>query len=452
LNLPGRVPSDEPDDASAVTSSEGSRFSVSPARSPFYYGWVILAVAAIANFISAPGQTYTFAVFLDHFRDDLGLSSTLISTLYLIGSLTAAVMIVGIGRALDVLGARVMLVLAGTLIGLGAMWMSQVSNAFELLIGFAILRTLGQGSLSLIPTTLVSIWFARKRARALALMALGGALASGVFPIMSNGLISAFDWRGAWVGIAIISWGFLVLPAAIFVRRSPESVGLLPDGEKPLSIPNSTGVRIADEFAFTVKKAVRTRALWLLMFAASAQSMVGTGLMFHQISLFNERGLSSATAAAVFGVIAPALIVGQFISGFLADRVPIRYLIAAAQLSITALVLSVFLLSQPWHAYLYGALFGLTMGFLMNSTTSIWPDYFGRKHLGSIRGVTQFSTMAAAAAGPLPLAIAFDVTDSYENGLIIFAIIPLLCAVAALFAIKPTVPDRTTRAASAAAP
>jgi MFS family permease len=404
---------------------------------------VILTVAAIANFISAPGQTYTFAVFLDHFRDDLGLSSTLISTLYLVGSLTAAVMVVGIGRALDVLGGRVMLVLSGTLIGFGAIWMSQVSNAIELLIGFAILRTLGQGSLSLIPTTLVSIWFTRKRAKALAIMALGGALASGVFPIMSNGLISAFDWRGAWIGIALISWGLLVLPAAIFARRSPESIGQLPDGEKPLPTRASAGIRVAEELAFTVKQAVSTRALWLLMFAASAQSMVGTGLMFHQISIFGERGLSSATAAAVFGAIAPALIVGMFISGFLADRLPIRYLIAAAQLSITALVLSVFLLSQPWHAYLYGVLFGLTMGFLMNSTTSIWPNYFGRKHLGSIRGVTQFSNMAAAAAGPLPLAIAFDATDSYATGLIIFAIIPLICAVAALFATKPTTPRRT---------
>ena len=75
-----------------------------------YYGWVILAVAAVASFASAPGQTYTFSVFLEHFRDDLGLSSTLISTLYLIGTVIASVMIVGIGRALDVLGGRVMLV------------------------------------------------------------------------------------------------------------------------------------------------------------------------------------------------------------------------------------------------------------------------------------------------------------------------------------------------------
>ncbi|HAL47795.1 MAG: MFS transporter [SAR202 cluster bacterium] len=419
------------------------RLPLAPGRTPFYYGWVILAVATVANFASAPGQTYTFSVFLEHFRDDLGLPSTLISTLYLIGTVTASVMIVGIGRILDLLGGRVMLVLSGVLIGVGALWMSQVSGAVELLIGFAMMRTLGQGSLSLIPTTLVSIWFVRNRARALAIVGLGGAVAGGAFPIMSSWLITVFDWRGAWVAIAIIVWGVLLLPAGFLVRRSPESVGLTPDGADSRAQRASDGRSPTEEFAFTVREAVRTRSLWLLMFAATAQSMVATGLMFHQISLFGARGLSSATAAGVFGVIAPAMIAGQFLSGFLAERYPLRYMVAAAQLFLTATVLFIFLVSDPWHVFLYGAILGVTTGFLMNSLMAIWPQYYGREHLGSIRGVTQFASMAASAAGPLPLAVAFDVTDSYTSGLVVFAVIPLVCGVAALLAVRPTAPVRS---------
>ncbi len=437
-----RVSSDSDIEASDAIASRGFRLPLAPGRTPFYYGWVILAVATVANFASSPGQTYTFSVFLEHFRSDLGLPSTLISTLYLIGTVTASVMIVGIGRVLDLLGGRVMLVVSGLLIGFGALWMSQVSGAVELLIGFAMMRTLGQGSLSLIPTTLVSIWFVRNRARALAIVGLGGAVAGGVFPIMSSWLISVFDWRGAWVAIAIIVWSILLLPAAVLVRRSPESVGLTPDGEKPQATRASGGQSTVEEFAFTVREAVRTRSLWLLMFAATAQSMVATGLMFHQISLFGARGLSSSTAAGVFGVIAPAMIAGQFFSGFLAERYPLRYMVAAAQLFLTATVLFTFLVSAPWHVFLYGAILGLTTGFLMNSMMAIWPQYYGREHLGSIRGVTQFASMAASAAGPLPLAVAFDVTDSYTAGLVVFAIVPLVCGVAALLAVRPTLPVR----------
>ena len=185
---------------------------------------------------------------------------------------------------------------------------------------------------------------------------------------------------------------------------------------------------------------MRTRALWMLMIAGSAQSMVGTGLMFHQVSLFSQRGLSASTAAAVFGVVAPTMIAGQFVSGFLVDRYQPRYLIAAAQPFIMLTVLLAVVLSEPWHAYVYGAVLGTTIGFLMNSLTCIWPDYYGRRHLGTIRGVTQTAMMASAAGGALPLAAAFDATGSYTVGLIAFAAIPVVSGVAALLAIRPARP------------
>ena len=411
-------------------------------RTPFFYGWIVLAIAGVANFASAPGQTYSFSVFLEYFRDDLELSSTLISTLYLAGTITASLLIIPIGKALDIFGGRVMLVVVGIAIGAASLWMSQVSGAIGLLIGFALLRTFGQGALSLIPTAVVSIWFVRKRAKALAIVGLGGAIAGGVFPILSNQLISIFDWRGAWIAIAFIVWGLVIIPAWIFVRRTPESVGLTPDGNKIVSTIDREANQSSGEFSFTTRQALRTRTMWLLMFAVSAQSMVATGLMFHQISLLGDKGLSSAVAAGVFGVTAPAMIIGQFASGFLASKFSLRYMITVGQLFITASVAVVFVISTSLHAFIYGAMLGFTIGFLMNSMLATWPYYYGRKSLGSIRGVAQFASMAASAAGPLPLAVFFDTTSSYTGGLVVFLIVPLVCAVAAFSATKPAVPAR----------
>ncbi len=419
------------------------------ARTPFYYGWIILAVAALANFTSAPGQTYTFSVFLDSFIEDLNISSTYVSTLYLFGSLSAAGMIIFIGRSLDRFGPRIMLVVVTVLMGVGALWLSRVETAWQLLIGFAVMRTMGQGALSLIPATMVSVWFVRKRAMALALMALGGAAASGAFPIYGATLIEAYGWRTAWIAIAITVWVLLIIPAFLFVRRSPESVGLLPDGVKPGAVQTSaskSSIAGVSDRSWTVNEAMRTKALWLLIFAGVSQSLIGTGVMFHQVEIMTDKGLSTSVAAGVFGVIAPTSIAGQFVAGYFAQRLPERYMIAIGQVILVLNMLLLLGVSSAWHAYMYGALLGLNMGFLMNSIQSVWPAYFGRQHLGSIRGITNFGTMAAAALGPLPLAAAFDSTGSYTTGLIAYMTLPPLCAIAALAAGGPgsSKPDRST--------
>lgn len=192
------------------------------------------------------------------------------------------------------------------------------------------------------------------------------------------------------------------------------------------------------ETSWTVSEAMRTKALWLLIFAGSAQSLVGTGVMFHQVSIMTSKGMSASAAAGVFGVIAPMSIAGQFLSGFLASRIPSRHSIAAGQVGIVISMLLLLSVNEPWQAYVYGAFLGLNMGFLMNINQFVWPSYFGRKHLGSIRGITNFGTMASAALGPLPLALALDMTDSYKTGLIAYMVLPPLCGLAALFAGSPS--------------
>lgn len=414
------------------------------ARTPFYYGWVVLFVAALASFVSGSGQTFTFSVFQDSFINDLGLSATAISTLYLFGSLTAAGMIIFIGRSLDRYGPRRMMVVSVVVLGLGALWLSRVHSSWQLFVGFTIMRTMGQGALSLIPATVVSIWFVRKRAMALALMALGGALASGIYPFYGATLIGEFGWRTAWVAIAVTGWVLLIVPAIIFIRTSPESIGLLPDGDTSdgASGDDSKVKESHSEFSWTVREATRSRTLWFLIFAGSAQSLVGTGVAFQQVSIMTSKGMTIGAAAGVFGIMAPTAIAGQFLAGYLAGRYPVRYLIAAGQVGIVAAMIMLLGSSNLWHAYIYGAILGTVMGFLMNLNHVVWPNYFGRRHLGSIRGITNFGTMSAAAIGPLPLALSLDITGSYAVGLIIYMVLPPLCGLAAILVGIPGRPVR----------
>lgn len=419
------------------------------AHTPFYFGWVVVAVAALGNFTSAAGQTYTFSVFQESFVVDLNISATSIAGLYLFGSVTAAVLIIFVGRYLDLLGPRVMFVFVTICLALGAFWLSSVSSAWQLYVGFVIMRTMGQGALPLISSNVVSIWFIRKRAIAIAVSALGGSLATGVFPIYSALLIDAVGWRSAWILIGISVCVLLILPVVVFIRSTPESIGILPDGDKDeggsQSYDRGNDISPRDpEPSWTLKEAARTRTLWLLVIAGSTHSLVGTGLMFHQVSIMAGKGFSSAIGASVFAVMAPMLIAGQFLSGYLSSRIPQRYLLAGGQLMMVITIGLLLTATNIWQIYLYGAVMGLNWGLVMNAVVTIWPNYYGRTNLGSIRGVTNFWFMTASALGPLPLALSLDLAGSYTPGLIIYLAIPPMTALAAIFAGIPSVTPSTS--------
>jgi len=286
----------------------------------------------------------------------------------------------------------------------------------------------------------------------LALMALGGAIASGIYPFYGATLIENFGWRSAWIAIAITGWVILIVPAIIFIRTSPESIGLKPDGEsnkKTSEAGQDDSKKEESEFSWTAKQAVRSRVMWLLIFAGSAQSLVGTGVAFQQVSIMTSKDLSIGAAAGVFGIMAPAAIAGQFIGGYLASRIPVRYLIAAGQAGLVVAMIMLLGTTELWQAYAYGVVLGTIQGFLMNLNQVVWPAYFGRKHLGSIKGVANFGMMASAALGPLPLALSIDQTGSYTIGLIAYMALPPLCGVAAVLAGKPRRPSSRLKAHAA---
>ena len=129
---------------------------------PFYYGWVIVFVAALVQFASAPGQTYVVSIFIEPMITEMGWSRTLFSSMYAIASLSAALFMIVVGRSLDRFGTRRTLTTLIVLMGLATIWMSAVDSEWKLVIGFASIRAIGQGSLGrLVGPTMISTWFIR---------------------------------------------------------------------------------------------------------------------------------------------------------------------------------------------------------------------------------------------------------------------------------------------------
>jgi MFS transporter, OFA family, oxalate/formate antiporter len=405
------------------------------AASPVYYGWVILAVGALGGIMTSPGQTYAFSAFLDHFISDLGLSRSLVSTLYTAATLSASLVLPFVGRQFDQRGARVMLVLISMLLGLACIYMSVVRNAVMLAVGFFLLRQLGQGSLSLVSKNVINLWWVRRRGLAMGIAGLAGALLGGLFPYLINLLIPAYGWRTTYVILGAMLLCVMLPVAWIFARDRPEDHGVEPDGmarPEPGAAPSEPL-----EANWSLPQALRTSSFWLVTAGLASMSMLNTGLTFHLFSIFADSGLSSTVAASVFVPIAATGAGMQLIGGLLIGRVPIRLLLSISLLVEAGLLVLAPRLSSLQMAYGFGVCMGVQSGLEMLVAGVAFANYFGRRHLGSIAGMASTLLVAASALGPMPIGLARDLLGGYGAVLSGLAALPAALAVLCLLFCRP---------------
>ena len=413
-----------------------------------FAGWRVLFVAGLASFLSGPAQTYGVSPFVEPVLADLGWSRSLFSTAYSIGTLPSAAALILIGRQIDRVGNRLVLSVAALGFGLALLLLSAASGVVGLLVGFTLLRTSGSGVLGLGTRTLVPFWFVRHRGRAFSLLGLASSLSLATVPPANQLLIDEFGWRMAWRIDALIIWLVLLPAVAMFIRNRPEDLGQIADGA-----PRRDRVGADDpeptsdlDAGFSLREAARSTAFWGLIGASVVPSLVVTGLAFNQVAILTDRGLSSALAATTFAVESAIGIPMALVAGWLADRFPVRYVLAAGQICLA--VAMAWLLASAGNAalaLLYSAWRGASSGLWMVAADVAWPAYFGRRHLGSIRSVGFAVGVAGAALGPLPFGFAYDLLGGYDPAIAALLVLPVEAAIAVLAIGSPTQDRRVGR-------
>jgi len=398
-----------------------------------FYGWSMLGVAGIGIFASGPGQSHTFSVFIVAISEDLGLTGTEIASAYGFATLVAALALPYMGRLVDRHGPRRMLMLAVPLLAIACLVFGAASGLLWLAIGFALLRFLGQGSMMLNCANLVAQWFQAKRGFALGLMALGFSVSMAVHPPLAQWLIETVGWRQAWLWLGLLSLALLLPPVLLLVYDRPEQVGLRPDGE---AAPTD-GKPAAAIVGLTLAEALRTPVFYVLAAGMFAMSMLVTALHFFQVTIFTSNGLDPSLAARVFSVSALAMLVAMPVVGRLLDRVQTRFMFAAGLVVTAGSLLAASLVDSVTTAVLYAIVFGVNNAVTMTYFGYMWPRFFGRLHLGSIQGTGQMIGVVGASLGPLPLGIGVDLLGGFDQTLVALSLLPLACAVPALFVRAP---------------
>lgn len=384
-------------------------------RLPFFYGWVIVVSGVLTNLAISGSTLWGFAFFSVPISDDLGWSrSTIFFAITLRALITAATTPL-LSRLMDeARWPRPLMILSGTV---GALSIASIGLVQEVWQYYLVAGVIGgmAGAGSFVYQVITPKWFVRMRGRAVSFVSMGTSGAALVYPFFAQGLIAAFDWR---LGLMVMgaSVFLMTVPLSFLLWRQPEDLGLLPDGDGPEQPARQDGRsgNARPQEDFTVKEIIRRRTPWLLAASAVVAGPSLQGLAANWAPYYRDSGIDPTAAALAVTMYGLFALVGRTIWGLLAERIPIRTIMVCLTLLIAGTTLWQIQVSQAWMAYVNGCIQGLTLGGYIAVSQLVWAEYFGRKHLGAIRGIfTPFATVSSAL-GPFALAAMNDLTGSYR--------------------------------------
>ena len=411
------------------------------------------------------------------FNWSLGLFSGAVS----LGGLCAAAISPFLGRLIDRYGSGVILAATSLAVGGIAVGLSLVGQALAFYALYVPGRMAFASPLELGTNTAVNNWFIRRRSLALALLTVCQGTGLAAMPLVAQFIISGWNWRVAWVSLGCYTLAVGVLPALLLLARRPEDMGLAPDPRPEESRflisppaqaqltdpaaddgsreePTNTDIDRAPELSevvesafnaptwtpstvvepdFTVARALRTRAFWVLAVFSGAGFMVQAGVSLHQVSHFINQGLGGSAAAFSAGTFAFCQVLGGLLWSGLTTKVPIRVLLALSALCLSIGAAGIEASSTLAWGLPAAVILGVGVGGLHLLLRLAWAEYYGREHLGSITGLTLPVQVGGQALGPVIAGFMFDATQSYQLPFRIFAVAVFFAGLLVLTATPP---------------
>ena len=416
-----------------------------PALWPFkriFYGWGIVGVSVLVSFAQVPMYGPVLSVFVNPIHEDMGWSHFEISAAFTAGSLFGSLLSSIVGGQLDRYGARAAVVVAGMIVTGALVGLAVMQEVWQFWGLFGVGRTAALVGINLGTSVAVGNWFVRKRGRAISFLGIGLRSGQALMPVvLITPIIIAYSWRHAYMVLAVVTFVLIVVPAWLFIRRRPEDFGLLPDGDAPDVAPTATGdsrpvVQDVEE-SFTLQEARKTMAFWLITIAVMMVVFAQTSVNLHAVASVIDRGVSESLSGAFVFIIMGTAALSAYGWGALMDRIHVRWVTAVATIfSGAAMVVIIFADNLPL-AITFAVLFGLGTGGWTLAQTLLFANYFGRRHLGAIRGLSQVLSGPLGAAGPFLAGGIRTYTGSYELSFIIFFVALVVVFLALVLARPP---------------
>ena len=395
-----------------------------------FYGWRIVAAGGALQFLQSLLLNQAFGAYVAVLVEERGWSKTALSGAAALKSTETALLGPVMGWMVDRFGAQGIIRAGIVMFGVGFMLLSQIDSLAGFYGAFVVLA-LGASLCSNFPVSVAIIqWFEKRRARALSMLQFGGAL-GGMFVVVIAWSIQTFGWRttafASGVIAIVVGW-----PLARVIRSRPEDLGETIDGLPAPPPKGAAGhVEVTPQRMFTAREALRTSAFWLISIGHALSLLVVQAVNVHAITHIKEGlGYSLALATFMFTLVTAGQFIGVMLGWMIGDKFEKRLVAAACMLMHAAGLLMLTFATGPviltLSALVHGTAWGLRGPFMQ----AIRADYFGRRSIGMIIGLSTLITVFGNIGGPLVAGAFADWTGNYRAG---FTLLAALAAVGSLF-------------------
>ncbi|MEL6373511.1 MAG: MFS transporter [Pseudomonadota bacterium] len=397
-------------------------------RLPFFYGWVVVAVAFITlgfgNNIRA-----AFSLLYPPLLSEFGWDRAITGSIFSIGFFVAALLAPLMGWLMDRHGPQVVIAGATALVAAGLALATQADTLWQFQVTLGVMTIGGCSALAFNGHFIfLPHWFSRQRALAIGIVSAGSGLVGLIMFPWLQGMIEGVGWRQGCLiiaGLLVI----LVLPLnALLQRRAPADLGLRPDGDddegRAAARSGLRPPRIVDPAwaakPWTLAEALCTLRFWACAIGFATAMFAWYGILVHQTKLLVDLGFEAELAAIILGLIPMLGVVGQIVLGILADRIWREWVWTISCFGFVLGCLALLALpyaTDPLLVYAFAAAMGV-LGYALPVVYGAIPaDLFQGPHYGSIYGSLALIGSSGAAAGPFVYGALFDATRTYDGAL-----------------------------------
>lgn len=381
-------------------------------------GWLVVAISLFG--ISTGPAAFGLAslgVVAEPLAREFGWTRTAISAAVSLMMLSTAACMPIAGKAIDVLGARRVLIPSIALLALCMAGLSFATAYWQFLVCYIAMGTIAVGTNSTAYMRIITGWFDHRRGLAIGIAGSGTGLGFAYVPVLTQALVDWGGWRAGYLGLA----GLLLLgtlPLVLFALHDA------PEHDAPHDQPDARRGTLGD----TMGEAMRKADFWVLGGIFVVLAFVLYGLIPHLVPLLQDRGLTAAEAAGIASVFGMAAFGGRLLIGFMLDKFDARR-IALLFFGLSAVGLALLAFPLPLWAFLPAALLlGGSLGAEVDMLAYLTSRYFGLRCFAQIFSTLFAAVMVAMGLGPLAFGFVFDATGSYTA---ILAVGVPICVLAA---------------------